>query len=82
MSKERKFRIYFNRRGATATKAWIVDTGEGTRRQYFAKIVIAVPVYFYYNGKEPDWVNPIAWAVAMGKLKTIRKPEKIGMILE
>lgn len=64
------YRVYFNRRGAPKGQAFIVDTGQGTRRRYFETVLVTVPTVFYYTGEEPDWIKPIAWATAKGNLKT------------
>jgi hypothetical protein len=78
----KRYRIFFNRRGAPKGKIWCVDRGLGTRRRYFDNVTILGPVNTFYNGLEPDWVNPIAWMEAIGKLITWRtakgKEARIG----
>jgi hypothetical protein len=68
----KRWRVYFNRRGAPRSKAWCVDEGEGTRRRFFAAVIVEVTAITVYNGKQPDWQNPIAWLIASGKLSAIR----------
>lgn len=66
----KKWRVYFNRRGAPKGQIWCVDQGHGTRRRYFDSVTIMGYVSTDYTGKEPDWKNPIAWINAEGKLTT------------
>jgi hypothetical protein len=64
-----QYRVYFNRRGAPKGKIWCVDKGPGTRRRYFDGVIIEAGAQTQYNGKEPDWKNPVAWMDVCGKLK-------------
>lgn len=78
----KRYRVYFNRRGAPKGKIWCVDQGRGTRKRCFDSVTILVPLNTYYTGREPDWKNPVAWMEASGKLITWRtskgKEARIG----
>ena len=76
----RVYRVFFNRRGAPKTQAWSVDTGESTRRRHFADITICVPAIGIYNGKDPDWKNPIAWFEACGRLQVDPSGERAAIV--
>lgn len=68
MMKVQTYRVYFNRRGAPRSQAWSVDTGEGTERRHFRELELKTKAFTVYNGKNPDWENPIAWLVVTGAL--------------
>jgi hypothetical protein len=68
----KRYRVFFNRRGAPKGKVWCVDEGLGTRKKFFESVTILVPLNTEYSGLEPDWVNPVAWMEARGKLITWR----------
>lgn len=63
------YRVYFNRRGAPQHEAWSIDTGEGSSRAHFREVHIKTTTRTMYNGKDPDWENPIAWLVVHGRLE-------------
>lgn len=72
----KKYRIYFNRRGAGTNEAWSIDTGEGTKRRHFRSVVFACcgqAAETVYNGQEPNWKDPVAWIEITGKLKVFEK---------
>jgi hypothetical protein len=64
----RRYRVYFNRRGAPEAQAWTIDTGSDTERRHFREVTIMVSAVSSYNGKDPDWKNPIAWFEVFGRL--------------
>lgn len=63
----KRWRVYFNRRGAPKGKIWCVDRGHGTRRRYFDSVAFEHGTTDY-TGREPDWKDPVAWINVEGEL--------------